>query len=188
MSVARAFPRQRDAWSRLLARAESAYRGLVVSHRVSRLLVLAVCGALAGAGTASLASGQDAGSHSTHSRQGRGRRGKRETPQAPPAEEHTKSGGTGHDTSEHGPASDTAEPDAPEGRDSEGADAASSFHDEGGSKVKVLEFTGLDVSGRLKSPQLLYFLNRVRAEFDRPRLPHRSFIGEMERSTHEKSF
>jgi len=44
---------------------------------------------------------------------------------------------------------------------------------EGGEKVKVFRFSGLDVSGRLKSPQLLYFLNRMRAEFDRPRLPHR---------------
>jgi len=160
---------------------------MVLRPTVGRLVILALCGALAGAGTASLAQGQDGGTHQAP-RQGRGRREKRQTPE-PPADTHTKTGtGTGHDTSEHGPGSDTAEPDAPEGRESEGADAASSFHEEGGSKVKVLEFTGLDVSGRLKSPQLLYFLNRVRAEFDRPRLPHRSFIGEMERSTHEKSF
>lgn len=161
---------------------------MVLRPTVRRLLALALCGALAGAGTASLAEGQDGSP--THARQGRGRHTKRDT-STPAADTspHAKTGtGTGHDTSEHGPASDTAEPDAPEGRDSEGADASSSFHEEGGSKVKVLEFTGLDVSGRLKSPQLLYFLNRVRAEFDRPRLPHRSFIGEMERSTHEKSF
>lgn len=148
-------------------------------------MVLALCGALAGAGTASLARGQDGGTHQT-AREGRGRREKRQTAETPP--EHTKTGGTGHDTSEHAPVSDTAEPDAPEGRDAEGADARSTLRQEGGSTVKVLEFSGLDVSGRLKSPQLLYFLNRVRAEFDRPRLPHRSFIGEMERSTHEKSF
>ncbi len=158
---------------------------MVLRPTVPRLVILALCGALAGIGTASLAAGQD--SAPTHARQGRGRRTKRETPEAPPAD-HSKSGDTGHDTSEHAPVSDTAEPDAPEGRESDGADASSSFHEEGGSKVKVLEFSGLDVSGRLKSPQLLYFLNRVRAEFDRPRLPHRSFIGEMERSTHEKSF
>ncbi len=152
---------------------------------MSQLVILALCGALAGAaGSAGLASGQDSGS-----RHGQGhRQTKRQTP-AEPAAEHTKTGtGTGHDTSEHAPVSDTAEPDAPEGRDSEGADARSTIRQEGGSSVKVLEFSGLDVSGRLKSPQLLYFLNRVRAEFDRPRLPHRSFIGEMERSTHEKSF
>jgi len=162
---------------------------MVLRPTVSRLVILALCGALAGAGTASMARGQDGGAHQAHG-QGRGRHTKRQTTSTdtPPAE-HTKTGtGTGHDTSEHAPVSDTAEPDAPEGRDSEGADARSTIRQEGGSSVKVLEFSGLDVSGRLKSPQLLYFLNRVRAEFDRPRLPHRSFIGEMERSTHEKSF
>ncbi len=54
---------------------------------------------------------------------------------------------------------------------------------EGDTSVKVMQFTGLDIEGRLKSPQLLYFVNRVRAEFDRPRLPHRSFMPEVERST-----
>jgi hypothetical protein len=57
-----------------------------------------------------------------------------------------------------------------------------------GDKVKVFRFSGFDISGRLKSPQLLYFLNRMRAEFDRPRLPHRSFIPELERSAHGKAF
>lgn len=164
---------------------------MLLRPTVRRLVVLALCGALAGAGTASLAQGQDGGTR-THAREGRGRRTKRETPSSSSTSDsgsHAKTGtGTGHDTSEHSPVSDTAEPDAPEGRDAEGVDARSTIRQEGGSSVKVLEFSGLDVSGRLKSPQLLYFLNRVRAEFDRPRLPHRSFIGEMERSTHEKSF
>lgn len=59
---------------------------------------------------------------------------------------------------------------------------------EKGGKVKVFEFSGLDISGRLKSPQLLYFLNRLRAEFDRPKLPHRSFLPEIKRSTRGKTF
>lgn len=54
---------------------------------------------------------------------------------------------------------------------------------EGDEKVKVMRFSGLDISGQLKSPQLLYFLNRMRAQFDRPSLPHRSFLPELERST-----
>ena len=58
---------------------------------------------------------------------------------------------------------------------------------EGDSKVKVFRFSGLDISGRLKSPQLLYFLNRLRAEFDRPKLPHRSFMPELERTTKTKA-
>lgn len=87
---------------------------------------------------------------------------------------------------EHEAPSGETEPDAPDGADD--VDVDSSVRTEGGEKVKVMEFSGLDISGRLKSPQLLYFLNRLRAEFDRPRLPHRSFVGEMERSSHEESF
>lgn len=67
-------------------------------------------------------------------------------------------------------------------------DVDSDLRSEGGEKVKVFRFSGLDVSGRLKSPQLLYFLNRLRAEFDRPRLPHRSFIPELQRSAQGKAF
>ncbi|MEM9190166.1 MAG: hypothetical protein AAGF12_13360 [Myxococcota bacterium] len=58
---------------------------------------------------------------------------------------------------------------------------------DGQGKVKVFKFSGLDISGRLKSPQLLYFLNRLRAEFDRPRLPHRSFMPELVRSSKSKA-
>ena len=95
----------------------------------------------------------------------------------PPAESQDRSSGR---------RSEASAPDAEAEPDD--VDVDSTFSSAGGEKVKVMEFTGLDVSGRLKSPQLLYFLNRLRAEFDRPRLPHRSFVGEMERSTHEKSF
>jgi hypothetical protein len=57
---------------------------------------------------------------------------------------------------------------------------------EGDTSVKVMQFTGLDIEGRLKSPQLLYFVSRVHAEFDRPKLPHRSFMPELQRSTAEE--
>lgn len=67
-------------------------------------------------------------------------------------------------------------------------DVDSEVRQEGGEKVKVFRFSGLDLAGRLKSPQLLYFLNRMRAEFDRPRLPHRSFIPELQRSAQGKAF
>lgn len=65
--------------------------------------------------------------------------------------------------------------------------AAGEERNEGGEKVKVFRFSGFDISGRLKSPQLLYFLNRMRAEFDRPHLPHRSFMPELNRSTKGKA-
>ena len=74
-----------------------------------------------------------------------------------------------------------------EADEEDSVDAESDVVQEGGTKVKVFRFSGLDISGRLKSPQLLYFLNRLRAEFDRPKLPHRSFMPELVRSTKAKS-
>jgi hypothetical protein len=68
------------------------------------------------------------------------------------------------------------------------AEAREDVKKEGGSEVKVLEFSGLDIEGQLKTPQMLYFLNRLRAEFARPRLPHRSFMPELQRGTREKVF
>ncbi|MEO0326915.1 MAG: hypothetical protein AAF447_28495 [Myxococcota bacterium] len=65
------------------------------------------------------------------------------------------------------------------------ANAAETEIVEGGN-VKVFRFSGFDISGQLKSPQLLYFLNRLRAEFDLPKLPHRSFLPELERTTKER--
>jgi hypothetical protein len=81
---------------------------------------------------------------------------------------------------------------APKAARSETAESAElagrEVEEDGGKKVKEFRFSGLDVSGRLKSPQILYFLNRLRAEFDRPRLPHRSFMPELVRSSKQKSF
>lgn len=54
---------------------------------------------------------------------------------------------------------------------------------EGETTVKVMKFTGLDIEGRLKSPQLVYFVQRVHAEFERPTLPHRSFLPELAETT-----
>lgn len=68
------------------------------------------------------------------------------------------------------------------------ADDAADVKKEGGTEVKVLEFNGLDIEGQLKTPQMLYFLNRLRAEFGRPRLPHRSFMPELQRATREREF
>jgi hypothetical protein len=58
---------------------------------------------------------------------------------------------------------------------------------EGETNVKVMSFSGLDIEGRLKSPQLMYFVGRVHAEFDKPTLPHRSFMPELEATTHRGS-
>ena len=58
---------------------------------------------------------------------------------------------------------------------------------EGDTEVKMMEFSGLDIEGQLKTPQMLYFLNRLRAEFGRPRLPHRSFMPELQAGTQDKA-
>ena len=54
-----------------------------------------------------------------------------------------------------------------------------------GKKVKTYSFTGLDIDGKLKTPQLLYFLNRMKSEFDTTTPDKRSFIPELKRSTDE---
>ena len=45
--------------------------------------------------------------------------------------------------------------------------------------VKTYKFGPVDVEGRLKSPQVVYFLRRVRAEFAAGKLGHRSFMREL---------
>lgn len=52
----------------------------------------------------------------------------------------------------------------------------------------VFKFSELDIEGRLKSPQLIYFLRRVRAEFAAGELGHRSFMREMSETRKEGSF
>jgi hypothetical protein len=49
--------------------------------------------------------------------------------------------------------------------------------DRGGEKTYT--FGAQEVEGRLKSPQILYFLRRVRAQFDPAPLGHRSFLLEL---------
>ena len=45
--------------------------------------------------------------------------------------------------------------------------------------VKTFTFKAQEIEGRLKAPQILYFLRRVRAEFDAQDLGHRSFLLEL---------
>jgi len=94
--------------------------------------------------------------------------------------------GQDHATGRGGNTAPSSGDDDEASNDSSSADAHAEERNEGGdSKVKVFRFSGFDINGRLKSPQLLYFLNRLRAEFDHPRLPHRSFMPELERETQQ---
>lgn len=53
---------------------------------------------------------------------------------------------------------------------------------------RVFRFGEVEVEGRLKSPQIVYFLRRVRAEFAAGDLGHRSFMREMSETKNEPSF
>ena len=56
------------------------------------------------------------------------------------------------------------------------------------SGTQVFKFKELDIEGRLKSPQLVYFLRRVRAEFAAGELGHRTFMREMSETRKESTF
>ena len=51
--------------------------------------------------------------------------------------------------------------------------------EKGDAGMKVYKFGPVEVEGRLKSPQIVYFLRRVRAEFAAGELGHRSFLPEL---------
>ena len=49
----------------------------------------------------------------------------------------------------------------------------------GSDKIETHEFQAVEVEGRLRSPQIIYFLRRIRAEFAARDLGHRSFLREL---------
>jgi len=67
-----------------------------------------------------------------------------------------------------------------------GANAATVKEDKSG--VKTYKFGTVEVEGRMKSPQIIYFLRRVRAEFDAGLLGHRSFMRELSDTRNNSSF
>lgn len=55
-----------------------------------------------------------------------------------------------------------------------------------GKKAKVLSFGAMDVEGKMRTPQLLFFLGRVKAELDSTSQLQRSFIKELKATSKEK--
>jgi hypothetical protein len=53
-------------------------------------------------------------------------------------------------------------------------------------KPRVYTFGGLDLEGKLKTPQLLYFRSRMRQELDTSSPPRRSFLKELEETADAK--
>ncbi len=55
-----------------------------------------------------------------------------------------------------------------------------------GGKNQVFDFTGLNLGASMRTPQLLYFLDRASEELHRASLKRRSFVPEMVRSISEE--
>jgi hypothetical protein len=94
-------------------------------------------------------------------------------------------------------AGDASPPPAPRGEPAEPAAASKDGGAKGGGVVdqrtldggqRVFRFGEVEVEGRLKSPQIVYFLRRVRAEFAAGDLGHRSFMTELDETKNEPSF
>jgi hypothetical protein len=68
------------------------------------------------------------------------------------------------------------------------SDAGVKVVEKGDGGAKQFRFTETEVEGRLKAPQLVYFLRRVRAEFAAGDLGHRSFMRELSETQRDDSF
>jgi hypothetical protein len=66
------------------------------------------------------------------------------------------------------------------------ADKTAAKETKGKEKVKNFDFNALDLNGRMRTPQLLYFLERANEELERASLEKRSFIPHMVRSVEEE--
>jgi hypothetical protein len=74
-----------------------------------------------------------------------------------------------------------------ESASSDASDAAPTTAGGKTAKTKVYTFGAMDVEGKLKTPQLLYFLNRVKLELEMSAPDHRSFMKELERTADDPS-
>jgi hypothetical protein len=92
----------------------------------------------------------------------------------------------------------TPRPARPAAKSDAGTESARGDAGKGGGEVvqqrtldggaKVFRFGELEIEGRLKNPQLVFFLRRVRAEFAAGDLGHRSFLRELGETRRDPNF
>ena len=116
----------------------------------------------------------------------------RKAPPASTAKERTPSAATAPESKNGGKNGDTSTGGSDEGGGDDspgGGDAPASAPAAGGKKVtsKTYTFGAMDVEGKLKTPQLLYFLNRVKLELDMSAPDKRSFMKELQQSADDKN-
>jgi hypothetical protein len=109
----------------------------------------------------------------------------RKAPPAPAAKERTPSASSAAPAESKGGGDDSGGDDSSSG----GNDAPAATTTAGGKKVtsKTYTFGAMDVEGKLKTPQLLYFLNRVKLELDMSAPDKRSFMKELQQSADDKN-
>jgi hypothetical protein len=103
------------------------------------------------------------------------KRGSKPAPTAPAPTADDGGGAAETPDTASGPADDAGPP--PDAKESGGKNG----------KPKVFDFTGLDINGRLRTPQLLYFLERANEELERASLEKRSFIPHLVRTVEEEA-
>ena len=81
-----------------------------------------------------------------------------------------------------------ADKPAPRASDDDGASTTAAKTADGKViKTKTYTFGAMDVEGKLKTPQLLYFLNRVKLELDMSAPDKRSFMKELVKTADDKN-
>jgi hypothetical protein len=121
---------------------------------------------------------------------------KKASPAPPATKERAPSGSSASAASSAGSATSESSSRASSSSDGDGESsqggaesATTTTTTPGGGKVKSKTYTfgAMDVEGKLKTPQLLYFLNRVRLELDMSAPDKRSFMKELQQSADDKN-